>query len=263
MENITSKLKSSSYWLLGVFLLLSVWYCGSKYNWLGDTLLASPKEVYENIKEAFKPEAETGDKFYLYAADTIARAFYGWGIAFLFGIVVGLLLGWLQKLNRVLDVSLEFIRAIPPIFAFPLMLVAFNWDDKAYTWTIIFGCLPIMILTVSRGVQLVSKSSLEILTIAKAGFIIRTLSSFMEVLPSVFLGARLTFSISLIITVVSEMVSTPRTGYALGALARDSEINFDAPMFYTCVIAIGLYGYAANILFKLIENRLGSNSEKL
>lgn len=263
MERIISRIKASAYWLLGVFILLALWYFASEYNWLGDTLLASPKEVYENTKEAFKPEAETEDKFYLYAWDTIVRAFYGWGIALILGTVLGLLFGWLEKLNRVMDVSFEFFRAIPPIFAFPLMLVAFNWGESAYTWTIIFGCLPIMILTVSRGIQLISKSSLEILQIAKAGFAVRTFSGIMEIMPSIFLGARLTFSISLIITVVSEMVSTPREGYALGALARDSEINFDAPMFYTCVIAIGLYGYAANILFKLIENRLGGNSEKI
>lgn len=263
MKRLTGKLKESSYWLLGVFMLGALWYFASEKNWLGDTLLASPKEVCDNVKEAFEPNAEIEDKFYLYAADTIVRALYGWGIAFILGIVIGLLLGWLKTLNKVLDGSFEFFRAIPPIFAFPLMLVAFNWGSSAYTWTIVFGCLPIMILTVSRGVQLISKSSLEILTIAKTSTFIRTLSSIMEVLPSIFLGARLTFSISLIITVVSEMVSTPRDGYALGALARDSEINFDAPMFYTCVLAIGLYGYAVNVLFKFIEKRLGGNSESI
>ena len=84
----------------------------------------------------------------------------------------------------------------------------------------------------------------------------------MEILPSIFLSARLSYSFALIIAVVTEMVFTPRDGWALGALARDSEINFDTPMFYACVLIIGGYGYLINLLFKLIEQKLGDGKEK-
>jgi ABC-type nitrate/sulfonate/bicarbonate transport system permease component len=76
MKRLTSKLKESSYWLLGVFMLGALWYFASEKNWLGDTLLASPKEVCDNFKEAFEPNAEIEDKFYLYAADTIVWVGY-------------------------------------------------------------------------------------------------------------------------------------------------------------------------------------------
>jgi ABC-type nitrate/sulfonate/bicarbonate transport system permease component len=42
----------------------------------------------------------------------------------------------------------------------------------------------------------------------------------MEIAPSAFLGARITFSMSLVIAVVSEMIFTPRSGLAIGSLAK-------------------------------------------
>jgi ABC-type nitrate/sulfonate/bicarbonate transport system permease component len=78
-----------------------------------------------------------------------------------------------------------------------------------------------------------------------------------EILPSVFLAARVIFSFSIIVAIVTEMVFSPRSGFALGSLAKDSEISFDTPTFYACAVILGAYGYVVNSLLRRIESWLG------
>jgi len=83
----------------------------------------------------------------------------------------------------------------------------------------------------------------------------------MELVPGIFLGGRLAMSMALIITVVSEMVFTPRNGLSLGALARDSQIDFNTPAFYACVLFAAIFGLSANMALKYGEHRLGSKAK--
>ncbi len=46
------------------------------------------------------------------------------------------------------------------------------------------------------------------------------------------------------------MLFMPRSGWALGTLARDAQMNFDTPTFYTSILIIDIIGYILNILLK-------------
>jgi ABC-type nitrate/sulfonate/bicarbonate transport system permease component len=110
-----------------------------------------------------------------------------------------------------------------------------------------------MVLTVARGIQSLDHTRLELLSIHGASPLLKAFASVVEILPATFLGARLTFSVSLIVAVVTEMVFSPRSGSALGALAKDAQISFDTPTFYACIIVLGVYGYAVNAFLRRVE----------
>lgn len=243
--------------LLGLLCLVLLWLGLASTGWIGKTLIASPGEVIETIGHAFVDDALLADKFHVHAFHTLRRALDGWGLGIGLGIALGLSLGGLLPLYKASEPAVEFFRAIPPVLAFPLLLVAFNYGESAYIWTIVFGCLPIMTLAVARGTLAVSRDRLDILRSFGVARTVRVFATSMEIVPSVFLGARITLSVAIIISVVTEMVFTPRSGLALGALARDSEIDFNTPMFYTCVFTIGLFGYLANLMMRKIEQWLG------
>lgn len=247
-------------WICSLILIMLAWFATTYFGWVGKTLIASPQEVWGVVLQAFASGATKSEQFHIHAAHTILRALNGWLIATTSGLLIGIGLGSIEILHRATEPVFEFVRSIPPVLAFPLFLVAFNFQDVSFIWTVVFGALPIMVLTVARGTQRVSKARKGMLKAFGAPALVRFVARIFEILPSVFLGARLTLSMSLIIAVVSEMVFTPRNGFALGALARDSEIDFDTPMFYTCVITIGLFGYIMNYCMKQIEHRLGNSN---
>jgi ABC-type nitrate/sulfonate/bicarbonate transport system permease component len=248
-------------WVIGILALLVLWLLASGLGWVGKTLLASPGEVLDVVRRAFGEHPTKSQQFYVHGYHTILRATEGWGLSLLLGVAVGLALGIRSLAYRASEPVVEFFRAIPPILAFPLLLVAFNYGDRAYVWTVVFGCLPVMVLTVARGTQAIPREPLDLLRAHDVAPGVQLFARAVEVLPSVFLGARITFSISLVIAVVSEMVFTPRSGWALGSLARDAEIDFDTPTFYACLISIGLFGYAVNAGLRRLEHRFGFAGE--
>ena len=80
-------------------------------------------------------------------------------------------------------------------------------------------------------------------------------------MPALLRGARVTLSLAIIIATVTEMVITPRSGLSLGALARDSESRFNTPVFYACVVLIGVVGFVSNYLVGLLSSRFGAKGE--
>lgn len=260
---------------LGFLLLFLVWVMLSFSSVLGPSVIADPKEVTEvidfeilsngnqptileknfNINNSYEDIREY-ENILLHVSQTLLLVLKGWLITLVIGTILGLIFGELNLLNQIFEPIVDFFRSIPPILVFPLLLVTFNYSPIAYVWTIVFGCLPIMILTVSEGVQTRLKEAIELMEVHKATKFSKIIANIFEVIPSIFLGARLTFSFALIIAIVTEMVHSPRSGLAIGSLTRDAQMAFNTPLFYTCVIIVGLFGYWSNSLLKKIEERL-------
>ena len=244
-------------WMLAFLALICLWEAASYGHLVGSTLLASPGEVWHVLSQFAFPQGALRQSVYMNALYTFRRALTGWCIALFAGSALGLVVGSIEALSIGTEPIMEFARVIPPVLALPLFLVAFNYSEPAYTWTIVFGCLPVMSLSVARGVQSISREKMELLSAYRVARPVRAFAVVMEILPSVFLGARLTLTMALIVTVVTEMVFTPSNGWALGALARDSEISFDTPRFYGCIVIVALFGYLANVGIRKLEERLG------
>ncbi len=243
-------------WMPSFVLLLAVWGLVSELGWVGSTLVATPAEVADAFVAATRPGAPDGRNVWLHANGTLGRAATGWAIALGLGLLVGLGAGARRLVYAGSEPLVELARSVPPIMVFPVLLVAFDYSDGAYVGTIVFGCVPVMVITVARGVQALSRPKLEVLRVHRVRSSVRALALVMELLPSVVLGARLTLSISLVIAVVTEMVFSPRSGIALGALAKEAEVAFDTPVFYAALVVIASVGYLANVGLRWIEERL-------
>lgn len=238
-----------------LFALLLFWFFSTTFNWVSPTLLASPIEVLSRLSVSFSPETPKIDRIHLHAWETIYRALEGWFVAAVIGVIGGSIAAIRFVIFSMTEIVTELFRSVPPILAFPLALVAFDYGEAAYVTTIAFGCVPVMLLTVSRGFLSTSVARLQILRTYETPLFNRLFLRTIDILPSVFLGLRLTFNIALTIAVVTEMVFTPRNGFSLGALARDSEINFDTPTFYACVVIMGIFGYLVNVLLQNAQQR--------
>lgn len=247
--------------LLAIPVMVLLWAVVVHFGWIGKSLLAGPDEVFAVLARAFHPPTP-GAAIYRHAAETIWRATLGWAISLAVGGALGLLLGLSSFAYRAVESLFEFVRAIPPIMAFPVLLVVFDFGSPAYIWTIAVGSIPIMVLTVARGIHAIDHTRLELLSAHGVSAPLRLFASIVEILPAVFLGARLTFSISLIVAVVTEMVFSPRSGYGLGSLAKDSQISFDTATFYACIFILGFYGYLVNAAMRYAEHWLNGGDEQ-
>lgn len=236
-------------------VLLITWWATAHFSLVGRSLLASPREVLAVLARALHP-GPSNEALFHHAAESFGRALTGWLLSLALGLVVGLLLGLSSTAYRACEPVLEFCRAIPPVMVFPPLLVAFSFGPPAYVWAIGMGCLPIAILTIARGVQSLDRARRELLVVHDAPRGVRLVTSAIEILPSTFLAARVVFSYSIVVALVTEMIFTPRSGFALGSLAKDAEISFDTPTFYACAVVVAAYGYLVNALLRRVEGWL-------
>lgn len=250
-------------WLLrptGLLLLFAAWWLLSESGLVGRTLIASPGEVLDLILRTWSAPSPDSHGLREHLTETLENALLGWILAGMSGVVAGYLIGRSWMMFKLSESTLEFVRAIPPVLAFPLLLVALNFGRSAYIGTIVFGCFPIAVLTVAQGIRAIDRERTDIFRIHRSSESVRALIGFMEILPVIMLAARITFSFALIIAVVTEMVFTPRSGLGIGGVAKDAEIAFDTPLFFAAVLLIGLIGYLINLLLFWIESRLKSST---
>lgn len=238
--------------------LFALWWFLSTSGYIGKTLIASPAEVAGRIWQTFDASESKSSNLFLHLWSTIKTSLTGWGYACLLGGVGGIILSRSNLLFSGVNPSLEFIRSIPPILAFPVLLVAFNFGQASYISTIVFGCVPIMTLSVARGLRAIEKERFEVFALTQRNFAWQMVVRLMEMVPSLFFGARVTFAFALIIAVVTEMVFTPKSGFGIGSIANESGIAYDTPTFYASILLIGVFGFIGNKVLETMEHRLGN-----
>lgn len=244
--------------LLAVIVLVAAWYALWRAGVVNPTLLASPAEVWAVLFHGQGMEQLRGS-IWQHAGRTIARALIGWGWSLLVGTACGLVLGLSTRAQEFFDPAIEFIRATPPVLALPVLAVAFDYTDGSYIATIVFGCVPAMMIAASSGMRSVSAPLREMLWLYQVPLRRRIIASVTESMPALLLGARITLSFAIIIATVTEMVITPRSGLSIGALARDAESRFNTPVFYAAVVIIGAFGFVSNYLLRLLSSQFGAN----
>lgn len=244
--------------MVGIGSVIVSWWGVTHFNLVGSTLMATPHEVLEVLTQS----SSEGKEVWRHALHTFKRAVQGWFLALVVGTVVGLVVGSWHKLFIGSEPLVEFFRSVPPVILFPLLLVAFNYEVGSYVWTIAVGCLPVMVLAVGRRLQEIPQAKVEFLEIYEVGPLARITVMIMETVPGIFFGARIMLSIAIVIAVVTEMVVAPNTPWALGAFAEDALMAFQTPNYFASVLLIGGFGYVSNLGLRLIEGRIGGDSER-
>lgn len=110
------------------------------------SMLASPIQVYELFKVKLTEVNPDGAVLAKHAWTSIQEAFTGYILALLFGIPLGLLMGWFVVVEGLTRPIFEMIRPIPPIAWIPLTIFWFGIGITGKVFIIwIAGIVPCVI----------------------------------------------------------------------------------------------------------------------
>ena len=234
---------------LSVLLFLAVWHFA--VAWSGTKILPSPLSVERGFLEL-----ERKGLLWSYTTDSLARVCAGYALAVLFGMPLGLILGWYSKLAGVLYPTLEILRPISPIAWIPLAIIFFGIGDRAAVFLIFLGAFFPIVVACADAVERVPSAYRQ----AGRNFGLSSYDLLRRVilpaaLPQILVGLRLAFGIAWLVVVAAEMVAV---NSGLGYLVIDSR---NAGKRYDLVVAamvlIGVIGLVLDILFRQFE-RIGS-----
>ncbi|TQL47528.1 ABC-type nitrate/sulfonate/bicarbonate transport system permease component [Homoserinimonas aerilata] len=228
-------------------ILILIWWLIS----LGTTSIFMPKPD-QLLREFF--ETWVGDRFFTDVLPSLARFAIGTGVAIVFGILIGLLVGLSRNLRDYTEPIFEFFRAIPPPVLIPVFGLLIGVSDQMKVVVIAAGAIwPVLLNTIEgvRGVDSVQSEtsrSYGIHGIARVRFQVMPAAA-----PSILAGVRQALPIGIILMVISEMFfSSSGLGFSIIQFQR----RFAIPEMWSGILMLGLIGYAVSMIFKVVERRL-------
>ncbi|BBH67901.1 ABC transporter permease [Actinoplanes sp. OR16] len=217
--------------------------------WYGPTLTASPADTLR----AGIDLAEDGSL----GASILAsarRILSGWALGVLVGAPVGILMGRVTAIRRLLDPYIEFFRFIPPIAFVTLAIVWFGIGETSKIILIFYTSVFLVTVNTIAGVLAIDESKLRAATSLGAN---RRQLLHAVVLPAtipyIITGARLAMGNSFL-TIVSAEIVAADTG--LGALIWQARNYGRIDWIFVGIIALGLLGYTCDRLIRLLAGRL-------
>lgn len=181
------------------------------------------------------------------------RLIAGFSIAVLAGVGLGVMLGLNPRVESAVRPVIDFVRSTPSTALLPLFMLFLGTGQEMKVAMIAFVAIwPILLNTVD-GIRAVEPT----LTSVAKTFHIRKSHQVLHILlpsasPQIFAGARVGLAIGVIAMVVSEMVGRPG---GIGYFILNAQRQFDMTAMWGGLVALGILGFLANFLFKLVEGR--------
>jgi ABC-type nitrate/sulfonate/bicarbonate transport system permease component len=185
---------------------------------------------------------------------TIERMFYGWVLASIAGVALGALIGSSKAAREYLAPTLEMIRPVPVSAFMPVVIAFVGLSADMVLVVIAIGAIwPTMLGTV-HGVSDVDPRLIEVSRSLKLG---RLKTIWKIALPNaqadILAGARLGLTVSLVLAVVGEMLtSEDGLGFYILTAAR----AYHSDQLFAGVMLLGLIGLVSNLALQAVEWRI-------
>jgi len=185
---------------------------------------------------------------------SLGRIFTGVGIAIAIAVPVGLLMGTVPFVHRLLEPLVEFIRPIPSSAYIPVAILFLGIGNEMKVFVVALACFfPILLNTYSgvRGIDPVVIDTGRTFGVTPLNTLAQII--FPAALPSILTGIQISLGLGLIVVVVAEMISGNN---GIGYLILNMQRIFRVPEMFAGIFTLGLLGYLLNLVFLRIERYL-------
>jgi NitT/TauT family transport system permease protein len=187
---------------------------------------------------------------YVHLLASMSRVYGGFGLALLVALPLGLMIGRIPFVRKLLDPTLQVLRPIPVTAWLPLAMILFGLGPKSAFFLVCLGAFyPILVNTIF-GVRSVDPRLFEAASMLGC----QGTAQFYRVvlpasLPAIFTGLRLGLGFAWVVIVVGEMTGV-QTG--LGAIIMEARQLSRTEIVISGMIVIGIAGFISDRLVVLL-----------
>jgi taurine transport system permease protein len=244
--------------LLALALFLAAWWTVAALNVWPDLFVPDPAKVWARLIDG--ETIHQGQKglsgYYLHEHlwASLWRIIQGVGWAIPFGAGLGLLLATVKPAQIVLEPYVNFVRALPPLGYFSLLIIWFGIDDASKVWLLFLAAFPPIALSVLGGVRGIRQERIDAaLALGARRHQVLRFVVLPSVLPELFTGIRLSIGFAWTTIVAAEtMNGIP----GIGGLAWETKKFQQTDVAVLCIIVIGLSAILLDLLVKAAERTL-------
>lgn len=181
---------------------------------------------------------------------TLTASLSGWAIAAVVGVAAGVLLGLLRPVWLYSMASFEALRALPIVAFVPVAVLLLGFSLEMEITVAFYAALWPILLNTQAGVRSLDRRLVEVGNVLALG---RVEVLWKLMLPAstsfIVVGLRLGLSVSLVLTLVAEMVGNP-AGLGFALIQKGQTLNPEQMFAY--VVVIGVCGIVLNAALMML-----------
>jgi len=236
--------------LLPVAVFLALWELVARLNLVPGELSFPPFSVVVMEFYYLTASGVLGDNFLA----SLVRVLIGFCAGSIAGIAVGMVMGWVDNINKTLHPIISLFYPIPALGWLPLLMLWIGINEMLPI-TIIFICsfFPVLYNTVT-GIRNVDKDYIQVArTLGASDAKILATVVMPLALPNIFTGLRLEAGMAWRVIIAAEMVAIP-TG--IGALMMRAESLIRIDIIIVCLIVLAVMCLVFERFFQYLEARM-------
>ncbi len=219
-------------WIVPVLVLL-LWHYVSTHGLVSARLFPPPTAVLQTLAELF-----SSGELWRHISVSFGRAAAGFALGAGLGLILGLLSGLSKTGERLLDTSLQMLRAVPPLALVPLAIMWFGIDETTRVFLIAFATLFPVYLNTYHGIRSLDSGLIEMArNYGLQGWPLIRDVILPGAVPSILVGIRYALSVAWIVLIVAETISASAGVGYLAMTARE--------FLQTEVVVLSILLYAA------------------
>lgn len=232
-----------------VLFFLVAWQLAAQFELVDPSVIPSFTAVVAAIVDGF-----AGGKLLDNMLVSLGRAGIAFGISVGSAIPLGLFMGSFRRFEEIADSLLQLFRQTSALAIYPIFILLLGLGETSKIaiigWAAFF---PVLLNTIS-GVEQVDRRLIEMARVFGAS----RMEVFRRVVlpaatPAIFIGLRLSATVSLLLLVAAEMIGAKQ---GLGFLIINSQYNFEIPTMFAAIVLLASIGLAVNYALLFVQGRL-------
>ncbi|HTC43295.1 MAG TPA: ABC transporter permease [Candidatus Acidoferrales bacterium] len=187
-----------------------------------------------------------------YVVASLFRVTWGFSLAALLAIPLGLTIGWYRRGQMALNPMVQVFRPISPLAWIPLAILWFGVGDASAIFLIFLGCFfPLLLTSINavRNIPSVYINAGRNFGLRPAALVYRVL--YPAVMPQLLVGLRITLGVAWLVVVAAEMIAVDSGLGFLIVDARNAGNRYD--LVVAGMVIIGLIGLLLDTAMHSLE----------
>jgi len=197
--------------------------------------------------------AFTGE-LWMHLYDSVSRAVYGYFLASLLGVGVGLAVAGSRVMEALLDPLIELIRPVSTFAVIPIFFIWFGIGDVSKVLIITKACFFPIVLNTIAGIRGVDPKLIQAArSLGAEGFTLWSRVLIPSALPVILTGMRVATSMSVTTLVGVEMLSADS---GIGFMVIDAQRVFATEKMFAGILVLSALGFSFDRIARIIQHRV-------
>jgi sulfonate transport system permease protein len=229
-------------------VLIGIWQAASMIAWLPRTVLPAPTDV---LLAGWR--LATSGELSRHLAVSAGRAAAGFAIGGSIGFALGLWTGASHWADRLLDSSVQMLRAVPHLALTPLVILWLGIGESPKVFLVALGVLFPIYLNTCHAIRNVDPGLIEmgrIYGLNKWDLFRRVI--FPGALPGILIGVRYALGVAWLTLIVAETIAASS---GIGYLAMSAREFLRTDIIVFCILLYAILGKSADSAARWLERR--------